>query len=76
MKFLSELKENWNKMLILKVRIMFLLKKTEMIAWKRNVQKLVNPEKVMKRIKMKFFLLVQLQNRQRKNPFLTFLLYL
>ena len=76
MKFLCELKENWNKMLILKVRIMFLLKKTEMIAWKRNVHKLVNPEKVMKRIKMKFFLLVQLQNRQRKNPFLTFLLYL
>ena len=76
MKFLCELKENWNKMLILKVRIMFLLKKTEMIAWKRNVQKLVNPEKVMKRIKMKFFLLVQLQNRQRKNPFLMFLLYL
>ena len=76
MKFLCELKENWNKMLILKVRIMFLLKKTEMIAWKRNVQKLVNPEKVMKRIKMKFFLLVQLQNRQRNNPFLTFLLYL
>ena len=45
MKFLCELKENWNKMLILKVRIMFLLKKTEMIAWKRNVQKLVNLEK-------------------------------